>query len=116
MALVWRFWQYGLLDILADVLNNYLNVVKFPGGGPPYEVIYSIPILSTLLTFCWMLLFIISAGLTRGTLLIYRMFGLIVPFLDIDDKPMQVIGWSMLVLFTPTFWIISFLRLVVLSA
>jgi hypothetical protein len=76
-------------------------------------VIYSIPILSTLLTFCWMLLFIISAGLTRGTLLIYRMFRLIVPFLDIDDKPMQVIGWSMVVLFTPTFWIISFLRLVV---
>ncbi len=106
---VGRLHENDFWGVLKMTIESYTSAIKFPHGRP-YKVYAAIPVLSTMLTLCWMLLFIFSVSILKFLFLIIRIIGIASPLLDLSRKPIEAVGWIMILVMTPAFWAVTFVR------
>jgi hypothetical protein len=105
---VQRLGEHSVADLMQYTLQVYKNALSFPGGLEPYILYQSVFVLSTSLTICWLVLFVLSVTFSKMAIVVLRVEAKIATLLDLNNKPLEATGWAMIIFLTPIFWILSY--------
>ena len=77
------------ISMLIFVVSTYMRTLVQPGGWGPFLRLY---VFASLFTSIWVWLYIAGSVVVRTLHSARKLWAKIVPFLSIEDKPMQAIG------------------------